>query len=99
MVGQGEVGGVTCRATCTWWLQERMMTHFLLWQAVEIAWLAVGTGWANSCLGCTNVVIKRSSHLVGASYWQWRQFGFRTGCLLAVSADYCKFVNEAWLRS
>ena len=32
-VGQGEVGGVTCRVTCTCWL---------LWLSVEMPWLALG---------------------------------------------------------
>jgi len=32
-VGQGEVGGVTRRVTCTWWL---------LWLSVEMPWLALG---------------------------------------------------------
>ena len=54
------------------------------WQAVEMPWLGLG--------GPILVLVrKRHSHLVGA----WAQ----NGCLLAESADYCKFVNEAWLRS
>ena len=32
IVGQGEVGGVTHRVTCTWWL---------LWLSVEMPWLAL----------------------------------------------------------
>ena len=28
----------------------------------------VGTGWANSCLRCTNVVRESYTHLVGASF-------------------------------
>ena len=32
-VGQGEVGGVTRRVTCTYWL---------LWLSVEMPWLALG---------------------------------------------------------
>ena len=27
-----------------------------------------GTGWANSCLGCTNLVRESYTHLVGASF-------------------------------
>ena len=32
-VGQGEVGGVIRRVTCTWWL---------VWLSVEMPWLALG---------------------------------------------------------
>ena len=32
-VGQGVVGGVTHRVTCTWWL---------LWLSVEMPWLVLG---------------------------------------------------------
>ena len=39
-VGQGEVGGITCRVTCTWWL---------LGLAVKAPWLGPGA-WANSGL-------------------------------------------------
>ena len=39
----------------------------------------VGTGWANSCLGCTNVVRKCYSHLVGASFLAVKAFRLRTG--------------------
>ena len=38
-VEQREVGEVTHRVTCTWWL---------LWLVVEIPW------WSNSCLSCAN---------------------------------------------
>ena len=49
-VGQGEVGGVTCRVTCTWWL---------LGLAVKVPWLglcgpipalAAWTGFENATL-------------------------------------------------
>ena len=78
------MSGVTCRVTCTWWL---------LWQAVYRNAL-VGTGWANSCLGFTNVVRKCYSHLVGASFLVVKGVWAQNGCLLAVNADYCKFANE-----
>ena len=64
-----------------------------------MAWLVVGTGWANSCLGCTNVVRKRYSQLVGASFLVVEAVWAQNGPLLTETADYCKFVNEAWLRS
>ena len=32
-VGQGQVGGVIRRVTCTWWL---------VWLSVEMPWLALG---------------------------------------------------------
>ena len=50
---QGEVGGVTRRVTCT---HGNCCGRHL-----------VGTGWANSCLGYTNVVREHYTYLVGAS--------------------------------
>ena len=49
-VGQGEVGGVTHRVLCTWWLGcERAM---------------VGTGWATSRPNCMDRLRKHYTHHV-----------------------------------
>ena len=44
--------------------------------------------WANSCLGCTNVVRKHYSQLVGASFPVVQAVWVQNGCLLADNADY-----------
>ena len=46
-VGQGEVGGFTCRVTCTWWL---------LWLAVEIPWLHKWA-WKTLLLPCRGFIV------------------------------------------
>ena len=76
-VGQGEVGGVTHRVTCTWWL---------LWLSVEMPWLALA-GWSNSCLVCTNRLRKHCSHLVMSSFLAVKAFSALNGCLLGENAD------------
>ena len=50
-VGKEKVGGVTHRVTWTWWL----------------LWLAVGTGWSNSCLGCTNRLLSPCRGFISGS--------------------------------
>ena len=60
-VGQGKVGGVTCRVTCTWWL---------LGLAVKVPWLRPGgpilalAAWT----GLENATFT----LYGAHFWQRR---------------------------
>ena len=78
-MGQEEVGGVTCRVTCTWWQ---------LWLAVQMPWLALG-GRIFS-LGHTIGLAKLSkcySHLVGASFLAVKAIWVLNGCLLAENAD------------
>ena len=48
----------------------------------------VGTGWANSCLGCTDVVRQCYYHLLGASFLSVKA---QNRCFLAENG---KFVNE-----
>ena len=60
----------------------------------------VGTGWANSCFGCTDGLRKCYSQLVGASFLAKKIVWAINGSLLAENADYCKFDSEwAWLGS
>ena len=67
-VGQGEVGGVTGRVLCTWWL---------LGLALKRPWLAPGgpppalTAWTG--LENTTLTLQR------ASFWQERLLGLRAG--------------------
>ena len=75
-MGQGEVGGVTCRVTCTCWL---------LWLSVEMPWLALDG--PNSCLVRTNGLRKHCSHLVGSSSLAVKAFLAVNGCLLPENAD------------
>ena len=49
----------------------------------------VRTGCANSCLGCTNVIRKCYSHLVGTSFRTVKVVWAQNGSLLAVNADVC----------
>ena len=58
----------------------------------------VGTGWTNSCPGCTNRPRKYYSHLLGGSFLagSWTLGGY----LPTENADYCMLINKwAWLRS
>ena len=57
-VGQGEVGGFTCRVTCTWWL---------LGLAVKMPWLGSG-GPILALAAWTGGLRKHYSHLVGGSF-------------------------------
>ena len=60
----------------------------------------VGTGWSYSCLGHTNGLRKRYSHLAGASFLVVKAIWALNGCLLAENTEQCKLVNEwAWLGS
>ena len=47
----------------------------------------VGTGWSNSCHGCTNKLRKHCSHLVGSSFLAVKAFSALNGGLLAENAD------------
>ena len=53
----------------------------------------VDTGWSNSCLGHTNRLTKRYSHLAGASLLAPEAIWALNGCFLVKNADQCKFVN------
>ena len=83
-VGQGEVGGVTRRVTCTWWLLASAAKAPWLGPGESILTLAAWTGLENATLG--------GSFLVEKPAWAL------SGCLTTKSADYCMLVNE-WLRS
>ena len=108
-VGQGEVGGVTRRVTCTWWLPGLAVKAPWLGPQGDMHMVAarlgcqstmVGTGWANSCPGCMDRLRKRYSHLVGGSFLAGKVAWTLSGCMTTESADYCMLVNEwAWSRS
>ena len=87
-MGQGEVGGVTHKVTCTWWL---------LGLAVKAPWL--GPGWANSCPGYMERLRKHYSHVVEDSFLAEKAAWAMSRCLTTKSADYCVLVNEwAWFK-
>ena len=67
-MGQGDVDGVTHRVTCTWWL---------LWQAVEMAWL----GLSGPILALVAQMLSENTTLTlqGLHFWHRRQFGVRMG--------------------
>ena len=89
-MGQREVGGVTRRVTCTWWL---------LGLAVKAPWLEPG-GPILACPGCMDRLRKHYSHLVGGSFLAGKVAWTLSGCMTTESADYCMLVNEwAWSRS
>ena len=81
-----EVGGVTCRVTCIWWL---------LGLAVKAPWLRLGT-WANSCPGCMDRFRKHYSHLVGGSFLAGMAAWALSRHLTTESTDYCMLINE-WM--
>ena len=54
----------------------------------------VGTWWANSCHGHTNVVRQCYYHLLGASFLSVKVVWAQNRCFLAENTDYCKSVNE-----
>ena len=85
-MGQGEVGGITCRVTCTRWL---------LPLAVKAPWL--GPAGPILALAFHGRLRKHYSHLVGlAGKAAWAL----SSCLTNESADYCMLINEwAWLMS
>ena len=85
-VGQGEVGGVTCRVTCTWWL---------LGLAVKAPWLGPGGPF---CPGYMERLRKHYSHLVGGSFLAGKAAWALSKCMTTKSADHCMLVNE-WARS
>ena len=87
-MGQGEVGGVTHRVTCTWWL---------LGLAVKVPWL--GPGEPTLALA-TWTSRKPSSHLVGGSFLPGKAAWALSRFMTTESADYCMLINEwAWSRS
>ena len=72
------------------------------WQLLGLAVkrTMIGTGWANSHSGCMSRLRKLYSHLSGGSFLAGKAFWALSGCLPAVSADYCMLANEwTWLRS
>ena len=82
-MGQGEVGGVTRRVTCIWWLHARLGCQSGM----------VGTGWANFYPDCMDRLRKRYSHLVGGSFLAGKVAWTLSGCMTTESADYCMLVN------
>ena len=84
-VGQGEMGGVTCRVLCTWWL---------LGLAFKRPWLVPGgpphtlTAWT----GLENTTL--TWFLARKAAWSLSR------CMATDSADYCMLVNEwVWSKS
>ena len=60
----------------------------------------VGSGWANSCLGCMDRLTKCCSHLVGGSFLAGKAAWALNECMTTESTDYCMLVKEwAWSRS
>ena len=74
-MGYGEVAGITRRMPCTWLLLD----------------LAVGTEWANFCLGYMTLKLKQSPY--GASLPTGKAVWVLNGCSLANSADHCTFIT------
>ena len=75
-VGQGEVGGITRRVTCTWWLLGLAIKENCLLKPFKPFYTArLGCKSTNSCPGCMDRLRKRYSHLVGGSFWQGRLLG------------------------
>ena len=88
-MGQGEVGGVTRRVTCTWWL---------LGLAVKVPWL--GPGGPIPALAAWTGFENATSHLVGGSFLAGKVAWTLSGCMTTESVDYCMLVNEwAWSSS
>ena len=75
-VGQGEVGAVTRRVTCTCWL---------LWLSVEMPWLALDGPIL--ALFAQNRLRKHCSHFVVSSFLVVKAALALNGCLLAENAD------------
>ena len=78
-VGQGEVGGVTCRVTCTWWL---------LGLAVKVTWLGPG-GPILALAAWTGLENATLNHLVGGSFLAGKTAWALSGCFTNESADHC----------
>ena len=74
-VGQGEVGGVTNRVTCAWWLLGLAVKVPWLGPCRPILALATWTGFESTTLTL--------SFLVGKAAWTL------SGCMTTESADYC----------
>ena len=86
-MGQREVGGVTCKVTCTWWLLGLAIKAPWLDRDGPILALAVDR------------LRKHCSHLVGGLFLAGKAV-WALGVLTAESTDYCILVNEwVWLRS
>ena len=84
-MGQGEVGGVTCRVNAHSGYVVADCRNGL-----------VGTEWTNSSLDCTNMVRK---WLLSTSYMAMKVDWAQNRCLLAENAN-SKVINEwAWLGS
>ena len=86
-VGQGEVGGVTSRVTCTWWL---------LGLAVKAPWL--GPGGPILALAAWTGLENATLPFVGGSFLAVKVAWALSGCMTTESADYCMLVNE-WVWS
>ena len=78
------MGRVTCRVTCTWWLLQ---------QALEMAWLALG-GPILAMVTQMHVARQCYYHLLGASFLSVKVVWAQNRCFLAENTDYCKSVNE-----
>ena len=74
-VGQGVVGRVTRRVTCTWWL---------LGLAVKAPWL--GPGGPILALAALTGLKKRYSHLVGGSFLAGKAAWALSRCMTTESA-------------
>ena len=62
--------------------------------AVDSYTAIVGTGWANSCFGCTDGLRKHYSPLVVAFVLTQKVVWVLKVCLLGKNADCCKFNNN-----
>ena len=80
-VGQGEVGGITHRVTCTWWLLGLAVKKSHGWDQV---------GWLHWQAKKTLLLPCRGWFLVRKTTWAL------SGCMTTESADYCVLVNEWW---
>ena len=88
-VGQGEVGGVTGRVLCTWWL---------LGLALKRPWLV--PGGPPHALTAMDRLRKHYSHPAEGWFLARKAAWSLSGCMATDSADYYMLVNEwVWSKS
>ena len=83
-VGQGEVGGITRRVTCTWWP---------LGLAVKAPRVSQFLPWLHGRLRKHHSRLVEGSFSAGKAAWALRR------CMMTKTADYCMLVNEVKVMS
>ena len=89
-VGEGEVGGVTGRVLCTWWLLGLALKRPLLVPGGQPHTLTAWTGLENTIY----------SHLAEGWFLARKAAWSLSGCMATDNADYYMLVNEwVWSKS